>query len=481
VRCFEGRASRLYSGGSGYLGTIGLTVGAGLSFIFPGLGSLLGMALASAASILAPRLGLLAAMATLPLYLQVRPVGPLAVSFSEAVLLASALGTALRWAAGRRAEGGGRRAEESPAGLHATPSAFRLPPSVLRSAFDWPIALFLLSALLSLLVTQYLRLSLRELRSLVLEPLLTYYLVLAWFPGRSAAWALGALLAGAVAVALGGLAGLTLGLWVTETEGVRRAQATYPSPNHLGLFLGRALPWLLALVCLAKTWRGPALVGTLVVAAAVFGTFSIGAWLGSGAAVLVVAWCLGRARLVAKASVGLAAVGLAALVFVRAERVWSHLEPGRGTTFFRLQLWDSSVAMIRDHPLLGVGLDNFLYLYQQRYILPSALAEANLSHPHNLVLHFWLQLGLPGVIAILWLLARAFTMVRRLSAPSADSLSRFLTVGAAGSLTDFVVHGMIDNSYFLPDLAIIFWLTLALLEAGRRRQDTTPRYNCASL
>ena len=29
-------------------------------------------------------------------------------------------------------------------------------------------------------------------------------------------------------------------------------------------------------------------------------------------------------------------------------------------------------------------------------------------------------------------------------------------------MTDFVAHGLVDNSYFLPDMAVIFWLTLAV-------------------
>jgi hypothetical protein len=37
-----------------------------------------------------------------------------------------------------------------------------------------------------------------------------------------------------------------------------------------------------------------------------------------------------------------------------------------------------------------------------------------------------------------------------------------LAVGALGSMVDFVAHGLVDNSYFLPDMAVIFWLTLAV-------------------
>jgi hypothetical protein len=53
--------------------------------------------------------------------------------------------------------------------------------------------------------------------------------------------------------------------------------------------------------------------------------------------------------------------------------------------------------MIRDHPLTGLGLDNFLYYYPE-YILPEALAEPNLSHPHNILLEALYELGVLGAI-----------------------------------------------------------------------------------
>ena len=425
------------------LAAVGLLLGLAGFFIAPGPAAAAGSALAVAAALTAPPLGLLAALATLPLDLETRALGPLAVSSSELMILAAALASGLRW-------------------------LFRAPFSLRPTAFDRPIALFLVSALLSLLVTGYLRLSLRELRTLILEPVLAFYLLLAWFPGRAIRWPLTAFLAGAVGVALAGLLGWPSGWGVSQAEGVRRLQATYPSPNHLGLLLGRALPWLVALAWFGGSWRRSAVIGALIVAAALLATYSLGGWLGTFAALLTLAWALGRGRLLAAATGLGVIVGLAGLAVFRTERLWQHLEPGRGTTFFRLQLWQSALAMVRDHPLLGVGLDNFLYLYQQRYILPGARAEANLSHPHNLVLHFWLQLGLPGLVAALWLLAAAFALARRLFYTSCDRLTRALAIGAAASLVDFVVHGLIDNSYFLLDLAIVFWLTLALLESGRR-------------
>lgn len=417
-----------------------LLVGLAGFLLLDGPGATLAGGLALLAGLSAPRLALIGTYLALPLVVQTRPLGPLAVSASELLLLVAAAGTVARLPRDRRPIG---------------------------SRFDLTIALLLGSALLSLLVTEYFRLSLRELRTLILEPVLSFYLLLYWFPGRAIGLPLAGLLAGAVGIALAGLLGLPFGWGTSTAEGVARLQALYPSANHLGLLLGRALPWLIALAWLVRRWRWPALSGAALVTTALAATFSLGSWLGSGAALLFVVGALGGRRLLALAAVGAGLIGLAALALLRVERVWSHLQPGSGTTYFRLQVWQSALAMVRDHPLLGVGLDNFLYLYQQDYILPGALAEPNLSHPHNFALHFWLQLGLLGLVAALWLIGSALRLAWRALSGTCDPLTRALVVGAIGSLIDFLLHGSIDNSYFLPDLALVFWLTMAIIDQCR--------------
>ena len=425
-----------------------LLLGLAAYLLLPTPGQVLGVVGAAVTGSLRPRTALVAAFGLLPLYRFGRPLAGQELAPAELMLLVAAAGTTLH---AMLSGGQGRR-------------RFRWP----GSAFDWPAALLLASALLSLLVTEYLRLSLRELRTLLLEPVLAYYLLQTWFPARSMLWPLGAFVTSAAGLAAVGLVGLPLGWGTSEAEGVRRLQVTYASANHLGLFLGRALPFAVALAWCSRKWRGPALTAATALVGALAATFSAGAWLGSGAALLAL---IGRLAGWRKAALTLALLGglaLLSLALVPSERLSARLDPSQSTTFIRLRLWESSLAMIADHPLLGVGLDNFLYLYQQRYIHPAALAEANLSHPHNLVLHFWLQLGLLGLVSGLWLVGRAIWMAWRLAGPTADDLGRALGAGALGSLVDFVVHGQIDNSYFLPDLAMIFWLTLAVLAVEAR-------------
>ena len=394
---------------------------------------LIGLAALLAGAVWSPLSGPLLIGAALPFFFFSRPLaGPLAVTPPGLALLVSWLAIAARHRQLR----------------------LRWP----RTNYDAPLALFLVAALLSLLVTRYPLNSVRELRAVIFEPVLFFWLLHA-LP-RSATWALRGFLTGACVTALAAIAQGPLGLGGTEAEGVLRAQAWYPSANHLALMLGRAWPFLLAAGLVESrgrvswVWLPAGLVGLALLL-----TFSTGGWLGGLAGGLAVIVMLSRRRLAVRAG----ATAAAALVVVSGLAIGGllpeRLNPLRQTGGFRLDLWLSSLEMLRDHPLLGIGLDNFAYLYQQVYLRPGAAAEPNLSHPHNWLLQFWLDLGVLGLIAFGWLLfrfARQVWTARR----------TWLVAGAVGAMADLLVHGAIDNSYFLVDLAFVFWLTLALGEAA---------------
>jgi O-antigen ligase len=275
------------------------------------------------------------------------------------------------------------------------------------------------------------------------------------------AWVLGGSL-----VALVGLMHGAMGQNLITAEGVARVRAFYGSPNNLALYLGRVLP--LAVVVSIWASRQPRRWAYAVAASAMLVvllfTYSRGAWLvGVPASLLFLAGMRGR-RPLAVASALLVLAAVVVVLFLGPGRLTLLLDPAQGTTFFRLQLWRSSLAMLRDHPILGVGLDNFLYQYRTHYVLPTAWEEFNLSHPHNLILDSWLRLGLPGLAVFAWLLVFSFRCgwfaYRRLP----ESLERLLALGLMGGMVYTVAHGLIDNAFFLVDLAYVFALMLALVQ-----------------
>jgi O-antigen ligase len=383
-------------------------------------------------------------------------LGPASLSVPGLALLAAWVALVLRsvWARARRAP--------VPIGWPA-------------SAYAAPVALFLAAALLSLLVSEYLLLSVRELRSTILEPLLFFGLLAVSRDREAPAGALYGFVAGAGLLAAAVLPQLVFGLGGTQAEGVLRAQAWYPSPNHVALTLGRAFPFLLARVLTRSPDEASLVPRRLAIGALAlvgFGlvaTFSVGAWLAL-AAVTVVLLALSGRRREATIAGGLLLAGFLLLGGLSAVGlVPERFSLVRGTGFLRIELWQSAVAMLADHPILGVGLDNFVYLYQQVYLREGGAAEPNLSHPHNWLLHVWLQLGTLGLIGFLWLLAVFARRARLLLRGSVEtSVERWMVLGAVGCVLDMLLHGLVDNSYFLPDLALIFWLTLALVDLNPR-------------
>jgi putative inorganic carbon (HCO3(-)) transporter len=193
-------------------------------------------------------------------------------------------------------------------------------------------------------------------------------------------------------------------------------------------------------------------------------TFSRGGWLLSLPAALLTIGLLRGRRATLLALLVLAIVLSAMVPLLGTRRLASLFDVEQGTTFRRLRLWEAAVAMLRDHPLTGVGLDNFLYQYPD-YMLSDAWQEPGLSHPHNILLDWWLSLGIAGVVVLVWSVVAFFATALRLYRRLADSDARAMTLGLGASMAAALVHGLIDNSYFLVDLAFIFFFSLGWVRA----------------
>jgi putative inorganic carbon (HCO3(-)) transporter len=438
---------------------LGITAGAAiLLYITVGtIPVLTALGLVAVLLFLRPKMGLPLIALALPFYQLGRPLLGKVFSMVEILALLTAVGGIGRWilGLGRSKPGKTRHAP----GFTSYVSRF--------TALDWGVIALIAVGALSLLWAEYGRVAAREYRTVVLESAIFYGLLRAMVRERRDAWRVAdAWVLGGAAIAVVGLSQWAQGQNLITAEGVWRARGFYGSPNNLALYLGRVLPLGVAIVLWARRgWRRWTYgLAALLMAAALFLTYSRGAWLlGVPISLLFLAAMRGRRALAV--AVGLLLVVAVILVLVvGAGRLTSLLDTTEGTTFFRLQLWQSSWAMIRDHPLLGVGLDNFLYHYRTYYVLPDAWEEFDLSHPHNLVFDFWLRLGLPGLIVLVWLLAAFFRRSWRAYRALPEGSERLLVLGLMGGMVDFLAHGLVDNAYFLVDLAFVFMLMLALVQ-----------------
>ncbi len=126
----------------------------------------------------------------------------------------------------------------------------------------------------------------------------------------------------------------------------------------------------------------------------------------------------------------------------------------------RLTLWRVAAKMFLDRPVLGVGPDNFRQLYGQ-YTGEQIWNRA--IHANNLYFEILADLGIVGGGVFFWLmislgraLHAAFHQARR------DPFEPWV-LGLIGSLTAFLVHGLLDYFLEFTSIYLVFWMILALV------------------
>jgi O-antigen ligase len=330
--------------------------------------------------------------------------------------------------------------------------------------------------------------ALRELRVALVEPALFYLMVRACYkplasrPGKRAweRW----LLVDALVVSGATVAGLALFNFaqgkqiVIAEEGTKRLAGIYGSPNNLALFLGACIGLVIGVVlcgaALPKWRRGAyAAAGAVMFATAALAQ-SMGYLLLGLPASVVVALLLWRGRRALPIIAALVVVGLIVLVpLLQLPRFANVTDISTGTTFIRTLVWRGAWNLIREYPITGVGLDQFLYQYRSRYILPAGWTEPNLSHAHNYFLDHWARLGLVGLglavamQAVFW--RNGLRVYRRLR--EANPAVCAMAAGALCAMADFMGHGLVDTPFFVVDLALVFALLAALVTGPAEEEE----------
>ena len=138
--------------------------------------------------------------------------------------------------------------------------------------------------------------------------------------------------------------------------------------------------------------------------------------------------------------------------------VTTEWRPGRS------ELWGLALSMWRDQPLLGVGPDNFRWLYAA-YAGRSFADHRTFSN--NLFLEAASTTGLLGLLAILTTFSCSFTAVRRQveAAPTGSAESRSAIAGL-GLLAALAVHGLLDYVLAFTGHYLLFAFVIGSVSAG---------------
>lgn len=299
-------------------------------------------------------------------------------------------------------------------------------------------------------------------------------------------------------------------LWIANFQRFR-AFGTFGQPNPFSAFMGLSLPLALGLAWgygqdararwrerTSRLWIAPGAVALGYAAcsglllAGLVASWGRGAWLGFGAAGVVMVFFAPRRRWQGGALLATGAglfVALWIVGYVPAgiqQRVQNTLTEFTGfgdmravpisdenfAIVERLAHWQAAATMANAHPLVGVGLGNYEAAYPDYGLVSWPRA---LGHAHNDYLNVLAETGVVGLFGYLagWAVMVWWTL-HALRQP--DPVLRGLTLGLLGTWTHLAIHSIVDklyvNNLFLHIGVMLGLLAVAYQQAHRPVRDT---------
>jgi hypothetical protein len=345
-----------------------------------------------------------------------------------------------------------------------------------RAPLRWPLLAFAAVTLVSALASDHPRVALYESKQLLGIPLFVAAVngfrdgddvrrALRWLFGVTGLVSLHALVqvwacTGHAALPEWAAWALRVKLETCRASPMFRAKAFFSIYMTLGGSLLIVLALLLAR--LASVRRRPSALEILAGVSAALAlalTYVRNAWLGLGAAVLVLSGLTRRYALLLGLVV---ALGLALSVpsgFQR--RALSIVDPSDPTSRERLYFWEAGGRMVKDAPLLGLGPGGVKRHYPE-YRDPAARRPAT-GHLHNNPVQIAAERGLLGLAAWLaiWVafFLRASQIYRRL--PAARVADRALAAGSLAAVAGFLVAGLFEYNFGDSEVIDLTWVVMA--------------------
>jgi len=141
------------------------------------------------------------------------------------------------------------------------------------------------------------------------------------------------------------------------------------------------------------------------------------------------------------------AIFLLATIFINRTQGSEHFTKPFFSLNKRLSYWRKTTKIIHQHPLGGIGLGNFW------------LKETRAAH--NSYLQLWAEGGILGIIS--WLVL-VFLFIKKGLRNSLSKKETYYKLGVFLSGISFLLHNLIDFSFFIPQAAFLWWIMLGLTQ-----------------
>jgi len=221
-----------------------------------------------------------------------------------------------------------------------------------------------------------------------------------------------------------------------------------------------------------KTWAGQTIwaFGLLLAATANLLTFTRGAWIGIGAALVIAVFLWKPKWLVVIPVIGV--LGFFVAPKPVRDRAMSIFTMRDDSNIARVEYFKAGMKIIRDYPLLGTGPDTVDMVFQDEKYGLGTLAKHNV-HLHNNLIQIAAERG--SVTALAWLAfiglaAAGLWRNRRLppDAPPVSILRRQIAAGGLCVLTAVFIAGFFEYNFGDSEIAQLLLILISLPTAAAR-------------
>jgi len=249
--------------------------------------------------------------------------------------------------------------------------------------------------------------------------------------------------------------------------GLPRLKAAFPHTNIFAVFLALLLPICASLALYYLKGKRKLLLSLLAALAAycLFFTFSRGAIVGFLAAVLFMG-VLKRDKLIFLLLIITLVVG--PFIIPKSIHHWVKSRDSLWEVLLdkeRINIYKTSLNMIKAHPFIGVGVNTYCLNYQKYKIKETSGFTGNAQYyAHNIYLHMAGEIGLLGLAVFLWLLfvlfKKWFLFYKR------KDITDFLKISSLGivaGIIAFLINGLTETNLYYSKVATLFWFQVSLL------------------
>ena len=182
-------------------------------------------------------------------------------------------------------------------------------------------------------------------------------------------------------------------------------------------------------------------------------TFSRGAWLSLFVVIVILGMLINKRILIV--FLVLTAIGTFFMQDLIVDRLMSVLNPTDTSSSLRIAFWESTVAMIIDNPLLGVGWAGYQYAYPE-YDFFINDSNVVIYHAHNMYLNMPGEIGITGGLIYIAMFFYLIKILHEKYTVLSRDKGYFLSVISCTFV--LLLIGITDYPLFNLQISSIFWL-----------------------